>query len=150
MKVIFIKDVKGIGKRGEVKEVKDGYAINMLLPRGFAENATEQKLAKIKHQENIKETEKEIKNTLHIKTLESVSEKEIVLRRQVNSTGGLFAHIHESDIRDTIRATFGINISETDIHIKEPIHATGDFEIVLGDKSKYGVSYKMKLKVEGQ
>jgi large subunit ribosomal protein L9 len=150
MKVIFLKDVKGIGKRGEVKEVKDGYAINMLLPRGLAENATSQKLEKIKHEEHIKQTEKEIQNALHIKTLESLSEKEIVLRRQVNSTGGLFAHIHENDIRDMIKATHGISIPEYDIHIKEPIQHTGEFKIALGDKAKYGVSFSMKLKVEGQ
>ncbi len=150
MKVLFLKDVKGVGRAHEIKEIADGYARNFLLPKGMAQIATPALIQKLEHEKNLKQTEKEIQDALHVKTLEDLSGKEITIRRQVNSAGGLFAALHTSDIRDAIKAAHGVSIPETDIHIKEPIQHTGEFEIRLGDKAKYKKDFGFIVKVLGQ
>lgn len=71
MKVIFIKDVKGQGKKGEVKEVKDGYGTNFLVKNGYAIPATANNLSKL-HREN---TEKAIEENLMIRDMEDLKKK---------------------------------------------------------------------------
>ena len=61
MKVIFLKDVKGQGKKGEIKEVSDGYAINFLIKKGLALKKTEGSLNKLK-EEQVKNQELDLKN----------------------------------------------------------------------------------------
>jgi large subunit ribosomal protein L9 len=150
MKVLFLKDVKGVGKAHEIKEMADGYARNFLLPKQLVAIATPALIEKIKHEANLKVSEKQIQDALHLKTLEDLSGKDITVHRQVNSAGGLFAALHLSDIRDAIKAAHGISIPETDIHVKEPIQHTGEFTIVLGDKAKYKKEFPFVVKVVGQ
>jgi len=150
MKVLFLKDMKGVGKAHEIKEMADGYVLNFLLPKNIVQIATPALIQKIQHESNLKESEKQIHDALHLKTLEDLSQKEIVIHRQVNSVGGLFAALHTSDIRDAIKAAHGISLPETDIKIKDPIQHTGEFEIRIGDKVKYKKDFPFVVKILGQ
>ena len=150
MQVLFLQNVKGLGRIGEVKNVNDGYAQNFLFPKKLAEPATAQRIAKIQSEAAAKATGEQVHIDLLLKTLSGLSGKEIELRRKVNSSGGLFGGIHTSDIRDAIKDAHKISVGLEYIHLPHEIHQTGVFAIRIGDKKKLGKEFEMTLKVSGQ
>lgn len=102
MKVIFLKDVKGQGKKGEIKEVSDGYAINFLIKKGYALKKTEGSLQKLK--EEIKENQElDLKNREEALKLKEKLEK-ITLEFKVKSSkdGRMFGSISTKQIKDEL------------------------------------------------
>lgn len=150
MKVLFLQNVKGLGRVGEVKEVNVGYAQNFLIPRKLAEPATDAKIAKLKSDAKAKIDEKEVHNELLLKEMEKISGQTIVLARKVNSTGALFGAVHVADIRDVIRTTHKVSVAEEYIHLSKEIKTTGEFEIKVGDKNKLGKEFGVIVKIVGQ
>lgn len=150
MQVLFLQNVKGLGKIGEVKNVNDGYAQNFLFPKKLAEPATAEKVAKLKQAAQAKVEEAKVHVDLLVKTFASLSDKEIELHRKVNSGGALFGAVHASDLRDAIRETYKVPVGLEFIKIPQEIHATGTFTFKIGDKSKLGKEFEMKVKVVGQ
>ena len=148
MQVLFLQNVKGIGKMGEVKNVNDGYAQNFLFPKKYAEPATAEKLAKLKNAKDAKVNEKQLHDNLLLKNFESLDGKEIELHRKVNSAGGLFGSIHLSDVIDAIKATHKVHIAPEYVKIPE-IRNTGMYSAKIGDK-KIGREFELKIKVMGQ
>lgn len=150
MQVLFLQNVKGLGRIGEVKNVNDGYAQNFLFPKKLAEPATTEKIAKIKHAAQVKIDEAKIHTDLLIKTFASLEGKEIELHRKVNSAGALFGGVHTSDIRDAIKDTHKVAVGLEYIKLPSEIHATGVFTCKIGDKAKLGREFQMSVKVVGQ
>lgn len=149
MQVLFLKNVKGLGKAGEVKEVNDGYARNFLFPQKVAEPATDGKVNKLKKDAQAKIDEAQVHVDLLLKTFSSLSDKEIELHRKVNSAGALFGGVHTSDIREAIQATHRVSVGLEYIKIPE-IKTTGEFVAKIGDKHKLGKEFVLKVKVIGQ
>jgi large subunit ribosomal protein L9 len=150
MKVLFLQNVKGLGKIGEVKDVNDGYAQNFLIPKKFAEPVTAQKIANIKNAAQSKIDQKKMHDDMMIAAFAKLEGQEVELHRKVNSTGSLFGGIHPSDIRDAINATYHIHVSDEYIKMKDDIRTTGEFKIRIGDKQKIGKEFEVKVKVVGQ
>ena len=150
MQVLFLQNVRGLGKVGEVKNVNDGYAQNFLFPKNLAELATPEKIAKLKNQAQAKVDEKKNHTELVLKNLSQLHNKEVELHRKVNSVGALFGGIHVSDIRDVIKESLKVSVSEEYIHLPQEIHNTGEFIFRVGDKKNLGKEFEMKLKVIGQ
>jgi len=134
MKVIFSTDVKGQGKKGEMKEVSEGYARNYLLPRKLAVEATKDNMNTLRLKEKAKqaaiaaEKAKAIENA---KQLESVVVK---IAARAGAAGKLFGAVTSQEISDALKDQFGIEIEKQKIIQGEPIKSYGSFEV----KCKFG------------
>ncbi|WIV19213.1 50S ribosomal protein L9 [Paenibacillus polygoni] len=124
MKVIFIKDVKGQGKKGQVKEVSEGYASNFLLPRGLARPATEGNVKVLENQnaaeQKRKQQEKEEAVALG-KKLETVT---VELKAKAGEGGKLFGAITSKQIAEALGKQ-GYKIDKRKIELDEPIRTLG-------------------------
>lgn len=134
MKVILLKDIKGIGKHYDIKDVNEGYAQNFLLPKGLAEPATEKALAKVQAHENALRLNKETKRNSFEKTLAKLRGQRIEIAAVSNEAGHLFSSIHEKDIVEAAHRTLGATIDLKMIQLPAPIKAIGEYTITVGDK----------------
>src|SRR3989344_5006535 len=98
MKVIMLKGGGGVGQRGKIVEVSDGYALNFLIPRGSAEQATRDKVAKHAAREKL-EHEAAERNTAALRALvASASGERVTLKARATEKGGLFKSITADDV----------------------------------------------------
>ncbi|OBA02078.1 50S ribosomal protein L9 [Paenibacillus polymyxa] len=143
MKVIFIKDMKGQGKKGQVKEVSDGYAANFLLPRGIARPATEGNMKTLENQnaaeEKRKQEEKEEAQVLGKK----LEETTIQLKAKAGEGGRLFGAITSKQIAEAVAKT-GIKLDKRKIELEEPIRTLGVTQMTV----KLHPEVKATLKVQ--
>jgi large subunit ribosomal protein L9 len=143
MKVIFIKDMKGQGKKGQVKEVSDGYAANFLLPRGIARPATEGNMKTLENQnaaeEKRKQEEKEEAQVLGKK----LEETTIQLKAKAGEGGRLFGAITSKQIAEVVSKT-GIKLDKRKIELEEPIRTVGVTQMTV----KLHPEVKATLKVQ--
>lgn len=143
MKVILLKDVRGVGQHSEVRNVADGYAINFLFPRKLAEPATEDKIHKLAAQKAAHEAELAKEEEQLNKKITSLRGKKVVLQARATEKGGLFKSISPKDIAKAILAEHKLEIPERAIDIREDhIKTTGDHPVTLMSKNE-----KAELKV---
>ncbi|NLY09465.1 MAG: 50S ribosomal protein L9 [Tissierellia bacterium] len=129
MKVILIKDVKGLGKAGELVNAKDGYARNMLFPRGLAIEATDENLNKWETEQATLRAE-EAKRRAEAEVLkEKLESKGLKVQGKGGSAGRLFGSITSADIAKSLKAEFGLDIDKRKIELKEPIKTTGKYTV---------------------
>lgn len=125
MKVIFLKDVKGKGKKGEVKEVSVGYAQNFLLKNNMAIEATPGNLSKLQGQQ--KRVEKDAAEELaEAKVLKEQLEKITVEMKAKSGEGGrLFGSITTKQIADALQKSQGIKVDRRKMELPDAIRALG-------------------------
>lgn len=130
MKVILLKDVKNLGKKFEIKEVKNGYARNYLIPKGLAKPATEEVLKWVEMQKEIeqKKAEEELKKTQELAS--SVDGLEITIPVKVNEKGQPFETITSSKISEKLEE-LGFKIKKQQIELAKPIKELGEFPIKI-------------------
>ena len=134
MKVIFSVDVKGQGKKGEMKEVSEGYGRNYLLPRKLAVEATADNLNTMRMKEKAKAAAiaaEKAKATENAKALESLVVK---IPAKAGSNGRLFGSITTKEISDNLKKQFNIDIDSKKIVLSDPIKSFGSFDV----KCKFG------------
>lgn len=148
MKVIFLEDVKGKGKKGEIKEVPTGYAQNFLIKKNLAKEATSQTIGELKGkqkaeekaQAEILEEAKETKKALEDeKTVVSFSEK-------VGPDGRTFGSITAKKISEELKKQFDITVDKRHIELDHPIRAIGLIEVPV--KLHKEVKAEIKLRVD--
>jgi len=145
MKVIIIKEVKGLGKPGQVVEVSDGHARNLLLPKGFAKEATEQN---IKALDKIKadEANKRQNDLASAKiAAENIKDLEVKIHTKAGEGGKLFGAVTSKDIADALQEQFGISIDKRKFVIENPIKHVGEF--VIDIKLYQDIVGKLKISV---
>ncbi|MBE7012946.1 MAG: 50S ribosomal protein L9 [Ruminococcaceae bacterium] len=148
MKVIFIQDVKGQGKKGEEKNIADGYARNFLLPRGLAIEATAANLNNLKGQKQSEAYRKEqdMKAAEEIKSkLEKITVK---ITAKAGEGGKLFGSVTTKDIADALKAQHGIDIDKRKIVLDSDIKTTG--EAVADAKLYPQITGKIKVCITAQ
>lgn len=131
MKVILLKDVKGLGKEGDLVNAKDGYARNFLLPKGDAIEATPANLKKWK-EEKAKEAEK--KENQHKEALELKEKIEaitVTINGKAGDGGRLFGSITSKDIADALKEQYNIDIDRRKIELKDNIKTLGSTQVEL-------------------
>ena len=146
MKVILNKDVKNLGKKGDVVTVSDGYARNFLMPRDLAKEATdgnvrqaEERKQALKDQEAARRQEAlEKKDALEGGVLEYVT--------KAGSAGRLFGAITNKDLAASINEKFGLSIDKKKIEMGEHIKVLGEYEITV--KLYPQVAAKLKVIVK--
>ncbi len=128
MKVLLIKDVKSLGKIGEVKEVKDGYGKNFLIGKGYAKHATAEVLEEWKtQQQKLKDTEeKEIKTATDLK--EKIESSKFTIKHKVGANGHLIGSVTNKEISLELEK-FDIKIDKKLIHLNNKIKTIGIFEV---------------------
>ena len=125
MKVVFNEDVRGQGKKGEIKDVSDGYARNYLLPRKLASEATADAINAIKLKEKAKAAQaaKEKAQALeYAKRLEAV---QVTVRAKAGSSGKLFGAVTSETISRSLKEQFDMDIEKNKIVQTEPIKSYG-------------------------
>lgn len=129
MKVILLKDVKGLGKEGDLVNAKDGYARNFLFPKGDAIEATPSNLKKWK-EEKAKEAERkeqEQEEALELKKkIESIT---VNIQGKAGEGGRLFGSITSKDIADALKAQHKIDIDRRKIELKDNIKSLGTTQV---------------------
>jgi large subunit ribosomal protein L9 len=103
MKVLLIKDVKGLGKAGEIKNAKDGYARNYLIPKGFAKVATEEVVKEWEEEQKRKqaELEKELKELNELKA--KIESTKVKIRHKLGANGHLYGAITNKEIAEKLK-----------------------------------------------
>lgn len=125
MKVIFLKDVKGKGKKGEVKNVADGYAQNFLLKQGLAVEANQSNVSSLNAQKK-KEEKLAAEELAEAKNLKDVLEQLTVELSAKSGEGGrLFGSITSKQIADALQKVHGIKIDKRKIELEDAIRALG-------------------------
>jgi large subunit ribosomal protein L9 len=136
MKVIFLADVPRVGKKHDVKEVNDGYAVNFLFPRKLAVPATEKAVAELEIRKKEIVVERQVQEELLIKNLEEVKGKVITLKAKADPKGHLFSAIHKKDLVEAMKKEHHADIDEEFIILSKPIKEIGEFEIPVVVKNK--------------
>ncbi|WP_042198195.1 50S ribosomal protein L9 [Paenibacillus camerounensis] len=129
MKVIFLKDVKGQGKKGQVKEVSEGYATNFLLPRGLVRPATDGNVKTLENQAAAELRKKEQEKEEAVQLGKKLDELTLTLKAKSGEGGRLFGAITSKQIAETLAATQGIVIDKRKIELSDPIRHVGKFQI---------------------
>jgi len=136
MKVIFLKNVQRVGKKNDVKDVNDGYAVNFLFPNKLAISATSSALKELEKSQKEILIERELEEGLLMKNLEEIKGKVVTLQGKANEKGNLFSSIHKKEIRDKMFEEYKIEINEDLIVLEKPIKEIGEFEIPVQIKNK--------------
>lgn len=144
MQVILLKDVKELGKAGQVVKVADGHGRNFLIPRGLAKEATEGGLADLQHKKEVeakkKETELKAAQTLKAK----LEEKDLTIKVKAGEGGRLFGSVTSADIADVLQKS-GVKLDKRDIQLKDHIKELGVHTVSI--KLHREVTAKLKVKV---
>src|SRR4051812_24434311 len=98
MKVIFLADVPRVGKRNDIKEVNDGYALNFLLPRKLGIAATPAAIADLERRKNEIMIEREVEENLLMRNLEEIKDKTVHMTSKADEKGHLFKGIRANEI----------------------------------------------------
>jgi large subunit ribosomal protein L9 len=131
MKVILKEDVKGVGRKHEIKNVADGYANNFLIPRKLAEYATPEALKKAEILKSTFDAEKLIKEKLTEKQVEMLRGIKIVLKKKGNDKGHLFEKIHPVEISQALKDQAKIEIDPEFLSIEKPIKEIGEHTVIV-------------------
>ncbi|MCW8894269.1 MAG: 50S ribosomal protein L9 [Sulfurimonas sp.] len=148
MKVLLIKDVKSLGKKGEVKEVKDGYGKNFLIGKGFAKLATSEVLEQ--HKENEKIAAAEL--AAEIASLKELAVKldkaEIIITKKLGQNGHLFGSVTKDEIATALKEQHDIEIDKKHINEKSLIKTIGEHD--LDFKLGHGLHAVLHVDVQGE
>lgn len=147
IKVIFLKDLSGIGKKGEIREVADGYANNFLIPSGLAQVATKDIQAKLA-KETAEADAKKQRQAAKFESLKRELQKRIfTVKVKVGEKGQVFGGVHEKEIAQAVSGKMGINVDKGQVEIFSPLKQLGEHQV--GIKLGGGVTAKIKIKIEG-
>lgn len=134
MKVILTADVKGQGKKGELKEVSDGYARNYLLPRKLAVEANADNMNALRLKEKAKAAQIAAEKARALENAKQLESVVVKISARAGSNGKLFGSITSKEISEALAAQHGIEIEKQKIVQAEPIKNFGSFEV----KCKFG------------
>lgn len=127
MKVIFLEDVRGKGKRGEVKEVSDGYAQNFLIKNGKAKQASRSAMSQLKGQQKAEKRREveEVEEAQQVKAKLEDDKTVVELQAKAGTDGRLFGSIPSKQIASALDKQFGIKLDKRKIELSDPIRVAG-------------------------
>lgn len=148
MLVLLKQDVKGSGKAGDIVKVSDGYARNMLLPKGLAVEATDANIrAAEKQKERIAQKAAEDRAAAE-ELSEALKEKSITIKAKAGEGGRLFGAITSKDIAEAASAQLNLEIDKKKIELDSPIKSVGTYTAILRLYSE--IKGELKISVEGE
>ena len=146
MQVILLKDVRGLGKAGQVAKVSDGYARNLLLPKKLAMEATDANMKVLEK----RKAEIEAQRALDLQVAKELKEKiekaeAVKIYSKAGENGRLFGAITAQDIADAFEQEYKIALDKKKINLADPIKQLGESEVEV--KLFQGINAKLKLQV---
>ncbi len=145
MKVILLQDVAKIGKKFDVKEVSDGYAVNFLLPRKQAKMATNQAVQEIETEKKKHQDLMNVENEKLTEIINKIKETKIEITANTNEEGKLFAGLGIKEIAEAISKQSGENIKPENIELEKPIKEIGGHVVTIlagNEKTELTVNIK--------
>lgn len=130
MKVILQKDVKNLGKVGDLLNVADGYARNFLFPRKLAQEATEKRVSEWEHLKRVAEIQKKKANAEREAVLGKMKGISVKFKSAAGDSDKLFGAITTTDISRELEK-LGFSIDRRDIHLEEPIKMLGQHKAII-------------------
>jgi large subunit ribosomal protein L9 len=149
MKVILIDEIRGLGSRGDVVTVKDGYARNFLLPKQLAREATPGNLKSIEQERKKWALLADKEKIVAQKAAESVKGMKIVVRKRVGDHGNLFGSVTTNDIADALTAK-GIEIDKRRIELAHPIKSIGTHDVEVRLHREVAAHIQVEVIPEGK
>ena len=130
MKVILLQDIEKIGKKHEVKEIKDGYVRNLLIPKGLVKVATNDALKWLEAQKETetKKSEEELKKIQFLAT--GVDGVEVVIPVKVGEQDQLFEKVNVQRISEKLKE-MGFEVKKSQIDLPEPLQSSGEFPVKI-------------------
>lgn len=146
MKVILLEDVKGTGKKGEIHEVKDGYAINCLIKKGLAQEANAKNLNLLQGQKDSAQHKIDV-DIANAKDIAAKLEgKSVVVKAKAGQNGRLFGTVTSKEVSAAIKQSLGLDVDKKKINIAMKIEGFGDYSaearLYAGVLAKFTVSVK--------
>ncbi|MCL6614324.1 MAG: 50S ribosomal protein L9 [Firmicutes bacterium] len=145
MKIVLMQDVKALGRKGEIKDVADGYARNFLIPKGLAVPATEGNLRALEQARALKERH-EIQEEAEARAIAARLEGlHLVVRAKAGESGRLFGSITGKDVAEAIRRQTQIELDRKKIDLPEGLKKLGRYQIPI--RLYRGVSVEIEVEV---
>ncbi len=140
MKVLLLKDVKNVGRKGEIKDVAEGYARNSLLPQKSAVIADATIVKKVDTINQKKESKKESEKNNLRDLFKKIGESKLSIKEKTNEKGHLFASIHKDKIKALLEKEFNTKFELAWIKSADHLKSVGEYKIeleALGIKSDF-------------
>ena len=131
MRVILKREVRGLGRPGEVKDVADGYAQNFLLPKGLAIEAT---AGELKHLAQERQADKLRKDRAHADAEElaqRLGTLTLIFRLKAGEQGKTFGSVTNKDIAEALKREHGVDVDRTKIHLADPLRSLGAHSVEI-------------------
>lgn len=131
MKLILLSDVKGLGKKGDLVDVAEGYARNFLVPRGLAKVATDSTLRSLATEKSQAEAKakRELEEAKKVATL--LEQGPITIAAKTGGSGRLFGSVTAQDIVESVKKACGVELDKRKIDLDEPIKNLGDYQVAV-------------------
>jgi large subunit ribosomal protein L9 len=142
IKVILREDVSGVGRTGDVKQVKDGFARNFLLPRNLAVEASSHNLKQIELEQKKRESKKQNEKKKAQEVAGKLSGLSVTMAVEVNEEEKLYGSLTSQDIAKAISAE-GVDVDKKDIVLEAPLKELGIYDLEV--KLHPDVSAKVKV-----
>ena len=145
MKVIYLQDVKGSGKKGEVKNVADGYARNMLLPKGLAVEATPANMNKLAGQQASAQHKTDVEKQAANEAAAKIKDQKLIIKAKAGSNDRLFGSVTAANIAEALDSQFGVKVDKKKISLSSDIKNFGTYTATV--KFYTGISEKVDVEV---
>ncbi len=145
MKVILQKDVKDVGRVGELVNVSEGFARNFLFPRKLAAEATEKRVKEYDHLKRVAETKKKKALSERQEILNKINGVTVKFKSAAGESDKLFGTVTTSDISKELQKA-GFSIDRRDIHVSEPIKVLGQHKATI--RYAEGMEAQIHISVE--
>ncbi|MFA7084139.1 MAG: 50S ribosomal protein L9 [Arcobacteraceae bacterium] len=145
MKVLLIKDVKGLGKEGEVHEVKDGYGKNFLVGKGLALLATNEVLNRHKAQERKRAEIEAQEIALAKEVAQKIEASKLTIKHKVGANGSLIGSVTSKEISETLLEQLDIEVDKKQIQVDAKMKTIGIFNVEC--KLGHGIYATLKIDI---
>ena len=146
MKVIFLQDVKGKGKKGQMAEISDGYARNYLLPKKLAMEATADAINTMRMNDKAAAEKAAKERAEAVEISKKLREMTVVVTAKGGGAGKLFGSVTSQEIADALKAKSGITLDKRKIVLSDPIKNVGTYTVTC--KLGYEITAPLTVKIE--
>ncbi len=147
MKIVLIKDVKGVGHAHDAVDAADGYALNFLIPKGFAIPATPVALQEAETRRKQMKDRATLDAALLAQNIAALAEANIVIRAKANEKGHLYDAVGEPEIKKATKEQMRIDLPDGVIKLEKPIKELGIFDVPIATADTFG---KFSITIEAE